>query len=214
MGKKQDLREVDRAAAEAEGEDMSVIIDPKSEVKQSSDLGRLEAMLGALVGQRCLKVELSYGEELMLHLGTPVLYSSPKLADETKGSWILGTRVSRWILLLSRPPTLIASDGRVSAEADNGQTQDTPPAEVEKKAEALIGCTVVAAKPEWHSEQTALRGGVALVLEFSDGSRLAVMPDDEADDGTPLADWELFTPYDTYLACGRGPVWSYRRSDA
>ena len=84
---------------------------------------------------------------------------------------------------------------------------------MEKKAEPLIGCTVTAVKPEWHVPQTASRGGVALVLQLSDGSRLSVIPDDEPDDGTPLADWELFTPYDMFLACGPGPVWSYRRSD-
>ena len=55
--------------------------------------------------------------------------------------------------------------------------------------------------------------GVGLTLEFGDGSRFVVIPDDQPDDGTPLADWELFTPYDRYLACGPGPVWSYQRSD-
>ena len=188
---------------------MSVVIDLKAEVKESRDLGLLAAMLDMLVGQHCLKAELSYGEELMLHLGAPVPYSHPKLADETKGSWILGTRASRWNLLLSRPPLLIASNGRRPAEAGDG----APPEEVEKKAEPLIGCTVVIATPERHPGQTASRGGVTLVLAFSDGSRLTVIPDDEPDDATPLADWELFTPYDTYLVCGPGPVWSYRRSD-
>ena len=97
---------------------MSVVIDLKTEVPGSQDLGLLAAMLDMLVGQRCLKAELSYGEELMLHLGAPVPYSHPKLADETKGSWILGTRASRWSLLLSRPPLLIASNGRRPATTD------------------------------------------------------------------------------------------------
>ena len=73
---------------------MSVIIDLKTEVIQSRDLRLLMAMLDVLVGQRCLKIEVSYGEELMVHLGAPVAYSHPKLADEAKGSWILGTRAS------------------------------------------------------------------------------------------------------------------------
>lgn len=192
---------------------MSIIIDLKSEVKQSSDLGRLEAMLGTLIGQRCLKVELSYGEELMLHLGTPMPYSSPKLADEAKGSWIIGTRASRWNLLLSKPPLLIASDVRAAAVAENGKPQEAAPEEVEKKAEPLIGRTVIAVKPERLPPGGPSAGGVGLTLEFGDGSRFVVIPDDHADDGTPLADWELFTPYDMYLACGPGPVWSYARSD-
>jgi hypothetical protein len=191
---------------------MSIVIDLKSEVKRSADLHFLEAMLGALAGQRCLKVELSYGEELMLHLGAAVPYSNTKLADETKGSWILGTRASRWSLFLSQPPLLIASNGQPLAQATNGATPETPPEEVEKKADPLIGCTVVVVKLEWPLSQ-ASAGGVGLVLEFSDGSRLTVLPDDEADNKTPLADWELFTPYDMYLTCGPGPVWSYARSD-
>ncbi len=192
---------------------MSVIIDLKSEVKQSSDLVFLEALLGALVGQRCLKVELSYGEELMLHLGTPVPYSSPKLADETKGSWILGTRASWWTLLLSGPPLLIVTSGEQSNGLTGGTTPQALPKEIEQRAESLIGCTVITVKPEWPFPQASYSGGVGLVLEFGNGSRLAIFPDDGPDNGTPLADWELFTPYDMYLVCGPGPVWSYLPSD-
>ena len=191
---------------------MSVIIDLKTEVIQSRDLRLLMAMLDVLVGQRCLKIEVSYGEELMVHLGAPVAYSHPKLADEAKGSWILGTRASRWSLFLSQPPLLIASNGRLVTEVGAGSPRETPPSEVEKKAEPLIGCTVAMVKPEWRLP-TASLGGVALVLEFGDGSRLTVNPDDEPDDRTALADWELFTPYDMYLVCGPGAVWSYLRSD-
>ena len=192
---------------------MTVIIDLKSEVKQSGDLDRLESMLGALVGQRCMRVELSYGEELMLHLGTPVPYSSPKLADETKGSWILGTCASHWNLLLSGPPLLIVTGGEQSNGLTDETAQQTLPMEIERRAESLIGCAIIAVKPEWPFPQASYSGGVGLVLEFSNGSRLAILPDGGPDDGTPLADWELFTPYDMYLACGPGPVWSYLRSD-
>ena len=192
---------------------MSVIIDLKNAVKESRDLRLLEAMLGALVGQHCLKVELSYGDELMVHLGAPVPYSSPKLADETKGAWILGTRTSHWNLLLSGPPLLIVTNGEPSNGLTVDAPQQTPPEEVEQKAESLMGCTVMAVKPEWPFPQASYSGGVGLVVEFSNGSRLAVIPDDGPDDGTPLADWELFTPYDMYFMCGPGPVWSYRRSD-
>ncbi|HBI43338.1 MAG TPA: hypothetical protein DDY78_10850 [Planctomycetales bacterium] len=193
---------------------MSIVIDLKSEVKQSADLHLLEGILGALLGQRCLKVELSYGEELMVHLGDPVPCSSPELADETKGSWILGARASRWTLLLHDPPVLIASNGQPFADAESAGHQETLPLEVEKRAEPLIGCNIVTAKAKCIFPEIPGCGGIALLLEFNDGSHLTVLPDDEADDDeTPLADWELFTPYDMYLACGPGPVWSYARSD-
>ena len=67
--------------------------------KVASDATFLRALLTALVGQRCLKVDLSYGGELMLHIGNPVAYAHPKLADEVKGSWTSGTRASRMAAL-------------------------------------------------------------------------------------------------------------------
>jgi hypothetical protein len=186
-----------------------MIIDLKQEVKGSRDFRFLEAVLGALVGQRCLKAELSYGGELMLHVGDPVPYGHPKLADELKGTWILGTRASWWSLLLNDPPFLIESSG-----LDPGSLEPTlTPDEVEKRAGQLIGSTVVLAEPDLHPLRRSPHRGVALFLEFSTRSRLAVVPNGEADEENPLADWELFTPYHMYLTCGPGPVWSYLRSD-
>jgi hypothetical protein len=186
-----------------------MIIDLKQEVKESRDLRFLEALLGALVGQRCLKAELSYGGELMLHVGDPVPYAHPKLADEQKGTWILGTRASWWSLLLNDPPFLIESNG-----LDPGPPEPTlTPDDVEKKARQLIGSTVVLAEPDLHPVRGALHRGIALFVEFSNRSRLAVVPNGEADEENSLADWELFTPYHMYLTCGLGPVWSYLRSD-
>src|SRR5262249_34356230 len=59
-------------------------------------------------------------------------------------------------------------------------------------------------------------GGIGLLILFEDGSSFQVMPrsePDETDREAPLADWEMFTPYHTYLRCGPGYSWSYRRSD-
>ena len=120
---------------------------------------------------------------------------------------------SRWNLLLSEPRLLIASNVRPPAVTENGMPHEAAPEEVEKKAAPLIGRTVITVKPEWIPPGGPPAGGVGLTLEFGDGSRFVVIPDDQADDGTPLADWELFTPYDMYLVCGPGPVWSYLRSD-
>ena len=192
---------------------MTVIIDLKSEVKQSGDLDRLESMLGALVGQRCMRVELSYGEELMLHLGTPMPYSSPKLADETKGSWIIGTRASHWNLLLSGPPLLIVTGG----EQSNGLRMASSTGaseEIERRGRVVY---------RMHHHRRQARVALPTGGSYGRGRRAGAgvrqrlapchLPDGRPDDGTPLADWELFTPYDMYLACGPGPVWSYLRSD-
>jgi hypothetical protein len=192
---------------------MSIVIDLKSEVQRSADLHLLDGMLRALLGQRCLKVELSYGEELMLHFGDPVPCSSAALADETKGAWILGTRASRWTLMLHDPPVLIASDSPPFADEESANEQETSSQDVEKRAEPLIGRNIVTAKAQCLFPEIPGCSSLALLLGFSDGSHLLVLPDDEAEEVTPLADWELFTPYDMYLACGPGPVWSYQRSD-
>lgn len=191
-----------------------MIIDLKQEVKASQDIHFLQGLLHALVGQRCLKVELSYGGELMLHLGEPQPYAHPKLADETKGAWILGTRASWWRLLLNNPPLLI-EEGDLDGEL------------VEKKTGSLSGTSVVAVEPNllplhgvgavrhWGpgTSVPTPQSGVVLVVRFSDGSSLVVTPTGELEQEPPVADWELFTPYHMYLTCGPGPAWSYLRSD-
>src|SRR5437764_1108016 len=80
-------------------------------VESSRDLTLLNRLLSALVGQPFLKAKRSYGGELMLHFGGPVPYTSPKLAGEKKGAWILGTRASGWGLSLPSIPGEAGTSG-------------------------------------------------------------------------------------------------------
>jgi hypothetical protein len=56
-----------------------------------------------------------------------------------------------------------------------------------------------------------------LQLVFGDGSVFELLPSppESVSDAEPetIADWELFTPYHTYIRVGPGPVWSNLRSD-
>ncbi len=190
-----------------------MIIDLKKEVRESREFHLLEAFLGTLVGQRCLKVELSYGGELMLHVGEPLPYSHPKLADEQKGGWILGSRASGWSFLLNDPPFLIESDGQGPGTVEGSAAHALDPGQVEEKVAQLIGSTIIAATLALQPLRRAPHLGVSVFIGFANRSRLVIAPNDELDEEPHLADWELFTPYGMYLRCGPGPVWSYLRSD-
>jgi hypothetical protein len=181
-------------------------------MKYSRNLKYLEAFLDILVGQRVLKIDFSYGGELMLHVGEPLPYSHPGLAAEKKGSWILGTRASWWSLVLNDPPSLLSN--RLSDEQDEqGEGQIIPAEEFEKRASRLAATAITAATPQPRPLGKSVGLGIALFVELSDKSRLVVLPNVEPDEEPKLADWELFTPYHTYLTCGPGLAWSYLRSD-
>jgi hypothetical protein len=189
-----------------------MIIDLKSEIKDSADLRLLNAFLGAMTGQRLLKARLSYGDELKLHFGEPQPAPHPRLASLQRGSWVLATRASRWEAALSRPGLVLDAGVFLSPPAPH--TQTATPREMAEYADKLAGAEVGAARAVWSGDRTLAPG---LQLVFTDGSHFTLLPDpsnlpDEGDD-EPLADWELFTPYKTYLRVGPEPVWSNLRSD-
>jgi hypothetical protein len=190
---------------------MLIDIDLKETERDSSDLARLASMLEVLAGQRCLKVDFDYGPELMLHVGTPIPYSHPRLKGEQKGSWILGTRASRWQLLLGGSGLLIQTgppEPFLPLMPPTGvDVRPISPEEVEKKTGLLSGFLILSASPFPTQSKKGMGFGVA--IEFGDGSRLLVVPTEEPDDPRePLADWELFTPFHTYLRVGPGVIWS------
>lgn len=192
-----------------------MIVDLTRPMEQSQDLRLLHSILEALVGQPCLKARFAYAGELKLDFGRPVPYSSPKMAGTLKGSWRLGTRASGWRMMLGEAGLLILNDPVEHPEAARGAelTDD----QIEAKANALAGKSVIRATPFLTSHATHEGIGLAILLE--DGSGIRVIPDSGTDAGDAsaeveaVADWELFTPYHTYLRCGPGFVWSLRRSD-
>jgi len=168
-------------------------------------------MLDVLLGQRCLRLELAYPGELVLHAGDPLAYSPPSPSGQKKGSWRLGMLASWWRLVLADPPYIIRTE---PIQPDQAGESSTNPREVEDKASQLIGMTIVAVEPTLYPLRREPHIGIGLLVGFSNGSRLAVIPNDEADEDNddPLPDWELFTPFHMYLKVGPGWTWSYLRS--
>lgn len=62
----------------------------------------LEANLRQFVNQPFLKLEFSYGDELILHFGNSQKYSTPKSKEQYEGSHILTTRASDWFLVIKQ----------------------------------------------------------------------------------------------------------------
>src|SRR5258706_3819823 len=65
-------------------------------VKSPADLDKLSDLIRGVVGQLCWGPRLSYGDELVLHIGARLPYNSKKLAGKEKGAWILGTLGTDW----------------------------------------------------------------------------------------------------------------------
>jgi hypothetical protein len=179
----------------------------------------LQEVLVLLVGQPCLKVDLSYGNELLLHLSHPVPYDHPQMADETKGAWMLCTRASGWNLRLNDLPTLIecglpgSSDSSPLWWKGTWQTDQRQPikgAEIEQMAKQMAEKTVTAATP---FVETPGRG-IGVIIKFTDDSSLTVVPSSEPrEEEDDFPDWELFTPHHTYLRVGPGLEWRCLRSN-
>lgn len=202
-----------------------MLLDLTKPVEKSQDLYLLHEILGALVGQPCFQVKFSYGGELKLDFGRPVAYSSPKMKDKLKGSWRLGARASGWRMVLGEVGLMILS----GLSDDNGLARygtEISDQQIEEKAQLLAGKTILRMTPifaatwaGYDPSRQVRHEGIELAVLFEDGSTFRIVPgraadnDNEPDGGEPVADWELFTPYHTYIRSGPGLVWSLRRSD-
>jgi len=173
-----------------------------SEIPKSQDCKLLSGILRTLIGTPCLKIELGYADELTAHFGSPKTYRHPNLAEESRGSSILGSRASYWEFSVGNPPLLVSLD----------QLESDSSIEVERHAQQFNGATVIDAVTEnmpvaGHSEL-----GRSLLIRFSNGATLSLVPTDDPDN-TDLPDWELFTPLGMHLMCGPGQSWSYLSSE-
>ena len=158
------------------------------EVFWSIDAEQLAQAAQGLVGQRRWKVRLAYGDELHLHLGDRVSYSSPRMAGRQRGAWRLGTRASDWTV--RRAEQTIAST-------------DAPEA-VEIALPGMIeGGAVSALEPS--ADDSGVR------IAFDNESVLMIVP--AADEDWSLAAWELSTPAGLFIERGPGRVWGQWRSN-
>jgi hypothetical protein len=186
-------------------------IDLKQEVRNSQDLGLLQLFVGALVHEPCLRIRLAYGNELKLHFGEPQVVRNQKFGEELRGSWVLAVRASAWRCYLRPTATgLFAGFWPRTARP----VKQFSPEEMTAAVGKLAGQRVTAVDPIWW--HTPARPSIGLILNFADGSVFEVVPvggehDDPADE--PLPDWELFTPFKTFVSAGPGPAWSNQPSD-
>jgi hypothetical protein len=168
----------------------------------------LTAYLQQIVGQPFLFFRESYGGELTLHLGAPITVQppNPKLKARTRGSYVLTFRGSAWALASGPEASItlagpfLPPGGAVGRSIELKELEQSPP--------VTPGAPLLWAVPG------PTPGGFGLLLLFADGSRLSLLPyptPESAEDETlpPVADWELFTPYEMYLKVGPGPKWAY-----
>jgi hypothetical protein len=169
-----------------------------TEIRASRDLGKLALLAGKLQGEKCLRAELSYGDELVLHFGEPRPYRHPKLQGQVRGSWVLETFATPWMLLQvpGRPNLLfgVLPTGSVPVPRDD----------VEASLVTLQGASV--------SEVRVTDCDVN--LRFDTGAIWTTLARyAEPDLDLPL--WELLTPDRMYLKVwGQpAPMWSWLPSD-
>ena len=146
-------------------------------------------ILQPLKGKKCWKAEFTYGGELCLHFGGRIPHDNPRMAGETKGTWIFGTCGTPW--------HLVTSEGPVSSENHSEEC-------LEPQVKGLEGATVTKVEPN-------LPNGT-LIIFFTNGRRLLVMPS-ARDRRYAMPYWELFLPKHMLLAFGPGNAWTCKRSD-
>ena len=175
----------------------------------SQSASELSEFVRMLVGQPLLQVTVSYGDELCLHLGEPVPCSSPKMKGKVKGSYIIGTRASKWYF--SSSDWLIVSDDKPVKQSKHvkrlkaDQLKDL----VSKKR----GARVVSAEARLIKRSRTAPIGFGLFLGLQDGSALAIISVESAPGSRHIADWEIFTPSDKYLRAWPQARWEFAPSN-
>jgi hypothetical protein len=176
----------------------------------STDLDELRPLLKRVVGKPFLFFKASYGDELTLHLGEAVPYASPRMNGQMKGSYIVASRASSWILEPGMPPGQLFTSDDILIASPSPRAKNLELREIETCQTIRPRAIVVDAFAE------ATPSGVLLSLLFSDRSSLLVLPIrspvSEGDDEGPLSDWEVFMPRHRVLKVGPGPSWSYTDS--
>jgi hypothetical protein len=174
--------------------------DDRKESRNSTDFAKLYGVLQDLVGKTCLRAELSYGDELVIHFGDPVAYKHPTLSGKSRGSWVLEAVATPWDFLISR--TLSDVWMRFLQARDQKSRQD---ARIELLG-SLAGTTV-------GNVQLGI-AGIDLLVGFSNGIGVLLLSH-QAEEDPDMPVWELLTPFKMFLQVwGKpAPSWSYLLSD-
>ena len=135
-----------------------------------------------VIGEKCWRANLSYGDELSLHIGARLPYLQKSMTGKEKGAWILGTRGTAW-KLESPSETLVTSEDE--------------PETIRQKIHAIEDNIITALETSYPE--------LSLIVTFGNGYKLRLFP--SAGEDFDLPHWELFTPYRTVLQVGPGAVW-------
>lgn len=151
------------------------------------DLEGLKEITNEIIGELCWRASLSYGDELMLHIGSKIPYAQKSMVVREKGAWILGTRATAW-RIESATCTLITSEEN---------------AEIAKQKVREIENTKITVFETNYPD-------LNLAVVFSNGCKLTLLPDTE---DFELPYWELFTPDKMLFKVGPDAIWSYQSAD-
>lgn len=173
------------------------------EIRNARDFGELAGKLTLLVGLPCLRAEFAFADELVLHFGDPVPYRHPKLAERTKGTWVLSTVGTPWVL---QSPG--AGENPPFALLYTIWAADTVPASRQVREAALKtveGIPVAEARIDPESTDLFIRFNNGVLFQVL--SKYAAAPD--------LPAWELQAPGGMFIQVwgGVAPAWSFLRSD-
>jgi hypothetical protein len=138
-------------------------------VTDSADIGELKKVTRGIIGERCWRAQLSYGDELMLHFGAKVPYTHSSMAGQFKGAWILGVRATAWT---------IDREQQVWVTSANDLTV------IREKVQAIVNTTVTEFEPT--------EPDFELSVKFDNGYCLTLIP--KAEEVSDLPHWELFFP--------------------
>lgn len=156
-------------------------------MNQLTDIREIAEITMRVFLQICWKANLSYADELSLHIGSRIPYPQKSMAGKEKGEWILGTRGTPWQL---------KSGGKIITNFDENSEN------IRQKIKEIENIHI-----SWFVPTTELGFNIG----FHNGYQLILTP--EADDDSGLPYWEMFTPEDMVLKVGPNAIWSYTPSD-
>lgn len=190
---------------------MLATVDLRKIEPHSTDPGLLNVFLLQLVGKPFLQLEVSYGDELMVHFGEPKAYRQKRLAHLVEGAYVLGVRASRWWLAGVEPPMVVLSEPPTNEVRLTLSHKEA----LEKHPPISPGAWVTSAVAiPWAPDLAGW--GFRLTVSFSDGAILSIIPNHQRsphDQPADLADWELFTPHHRCLTVGPGLQWTHLASN-
>jgi hypothetical protein len=173
------------------------------EIRASQDFEKLEQSLKELIRQPCLRANQSYGGAFEIHFGEAKPYLHPKLADMTRGSWVLELPGTPWAFHPTAQKGLFYLSGFPWM---NSGLEAVTNEEMRASFSSLAGTNVLAIKA------TQVKGDLAIF--FSNGATFTILSKYALQDLCTPA-WELLTPHHTYFQVWSEPVpmWSLLRSD-